>query len=176
MQGRHTAAEAHGWISASCRGGPTAAHASRSPPHPASVIIHQHLQSGRTRRVLRSRHRRHVNGHVNSTFNVPYSCHVIPGEKLNYIFLASRQTPWSTTSGLDDVRRVPLSTGARHGDSCSTMRSTCGEYFPFRSASNVERALILSILVIDNHITRNTYVRIDCLDLSLIGCASFAAC
>lgn len=78
VQGRHAAAEAHGRISASSRGGPTAAHASRSPPHPASAVIHQHLQSGWTRRVLRFRHRRHVNGHVNSTLDVPYSCHVIP--------------------------------------------------------------------------------------------------
>jgi len=50
VQRRHAAAEAHGRISASSRGGPTAAHASRSPPHPASAVIHQHLQGGRTRR------------------------------------------------------------------------------------------------------------------------------
>jgi len=77
VQGWHAAAEAHGRISASSRGGPTAAHASRSPPHPASAVIHQHLQGGWTHRVLCFRHRWHVNGYVNSTLDAPYSYHVI---------------------------------------------------------------------------------------------------
>lgn len=144
MQGRHAAAEAHARISASCRGGPSPAHTGGSPPHSTAAVVHQHFQTGWTRRILRFRHRWSINDDPLrfaqcTLFMSRHSVQVSAKIKLHPSLLAAWiLRKFDSRGKMNDVTRV--SSTKNYGDNRLTMWSEFRWHFLCHPAT--EKAIV----------------------------------